>query len=136
MRHEIHGRHETHEKMFFEEESYLIRGAVFEVYKEMGCGFLEAVYHECLTNEFITSKVPFESQQSITIFYKGKPIEQKCIPDFICYDKIIVELKATQTIIPAQKAQVLNYLKVTGFKLGLLINFGSYPKAEIARIIN
>ena len=127
---------EKREKIIFEEESYLIQGAIFEVYREMGCGFLEAVYQECLEREFRDREIPFVSQQSITLSYKGIPLDQKYIPDFICYDKIIVELKAVQTFAPEHKAQILNYLKATGLSLGLLINFGSHPKVEIIRMAN
>ena len=127
---------EKREKIIFEEESYLIQGAIFEVYKQMGCGFLEAVYQECLEKEFQIKEIPFASQQSITLSYKGIQLNQKYIPDFICYDKIIVELKAVQTFAPEHKAQILNYLKATGFSLGLLVNFGSHPKVEIIRMAN
>ena len=127
---------ETCERIVFEDESYQIQGAVFEVYKEMGCGYLETVYQECLEYEFMNRKIPFVSQQGITVYYKDKPLKQKFVPDFICYDKIIIEIKAVQTLAPGHNAQVLNYLKTTSLDLGLLINFGSYPKTEIVRIAN
>ena len=127
---------EKREKIIFEKESYSIQGAVFEVYIEMGCGFLEAVYQECLVKEFQSRNIPFVAQQSIALSYKGVPLIQKYTPDFICYDKIIVEIKAVQKLAPEHKAQILNYLKATGYDLGLLVNFGSYPKTEVVRMAN
>lgn len=121
--------------LIFEKESYAIRGAVFEVYKEMGRGFLEAVYHECLEKELSRRKIPFVSQHELKLIYKGEPLEQTYKPDLICYGKIILELKAVKEIAAEHKAQVINYLKATNLKLGLLINFGSHPKAEIERFV-
>jgi len=129
-------RREMHEKVLFPEKCYAIQGAIFEVYKEMGCGFLEAVYQECLDKEFSKRNVPFRAQEDIRLAYKGEPLKQTYKPDFICYGQIIVELKAVKEIVPEHKAQLLNYLKATGLELGLLVNFGSYPKTEIIRIAN
>lgn len=119
--------------LIFEEETYAIRGAVFEVYREMGCGFLEAVYQECLEKELASKKIPFVSQLELNLNYKGKPLQQTYKPDLICYDQIILELKAVKEVAPEHKAQVINYLKATNLKIGLLINFGSHPKAQIER---
>ena len=119
--------------LIFEKETYAIRGAVFEVYKEMGCGFLEAVYQECLEKELGRRKIPFISKPELKLNYKGEKLHQSYKPDLICFDQIILELKAVREIAPAHKAQVINYLKATNLKLGLLINFGSHPKAEIER---
>lgn len=119
----------------FEEESYRIRGAIFEVYREMGCGFLEAVYQECLEREFAKQGIPFVAQQDLVLQYKGERLAQTYKPDFICYERIIVELKALKELGNEHRAQVHNYLKATGFELGLLVNFGHYPKAEIERIV-
>lgn len=130
-----HETHERHEKVLYREECYAIQGAVFEVYREMGCGFLEAVYQECLEKELIIRSVPFVSQKELRLFYKDEPLQQTYKPDFICYDKIIVEIKAVKEIAPEHKAQVFNYLKATNMKLGLLVNFGHYPKATVERII-
>ncbi|MDD2600968.1 MAG: GxxExxY protein [Kiritimatiellae bacterium] len=121
--------------LIFEDETYAIRGTVFEVYKEMGCGFLEAVYQECLEIELKEQGIPFIAQKEIQLMYKGEPLQQIYKPDFICYDKIILELKAVKEIAPEHKAQVINYLKATNLKLGLLINFGSHPKAQIERFV-
>ena len=128
--------HEQRESILYKDECYLIQGAVFEVYKEMGCGFLEAVYQECMEMELRNRGVPFERQVELPLSYKSNRLKQVYIPDLICYGKIIVELKAVKEIAPEHKAQLLNYLKATDLKLGLLINFGSYPKAQIIRMAN
>ncbi|NOQ51991.1 MAG: GxxExxY protein [Desulfuromonadaceae bacterium] len=122
-------------KLLFEKETYAIRGAVFEVYRELGCGFLEAVYQECLEKELQKWNIPYVAQQELQISYKGDPLRQTYRPDLICYESIIVELKALSSTTGAHKAQVLNYLKATGKKLGLLINFGCHPKATVERLI-
>ena len=124
------------ETILFRDECYLIQGAVFEVYRVMGCGFLEAVYQECLEKEFITRGIPFSAQSELHLIYKGISLKQSYKPDFICYGKIIIELKAIKQVLSEHKAQVINYLKATGMTLGLLINFGTYPKAEIIRLAN
>jgi GxxExxY protein len=121
--------------LLFEQETYEIRGAVFEVYREMGCGFLEAVYQECLEKELAKRGVPFIAQQELQILYKGHPLKQIYRPDLVCFDEIIVELKALSKTTPEHQAQVLNYLKATGKQLGLLVNFGSHPKATVERIV-
>lgn len=125
----------TKEKLFFKEESYAIQGAIFDVYREMGCGFLEAVYQECLEKELRSRGIPFLSQKALRLTYKGQLLQQVYKPDLICFDSIIVELKALSSTTGEHKAQVLNYLKVTSFKLGLLVNFGAYPKATIERLV-
>ena len=119
--------------LILEEETYAIRGAVFEVYRELGCGFLEAVYQECLEKELASQKIPFVSQPDLNLSYKGRQLQQTYKPDLICYNQIILELKAVKDIAPEHKAQVINYLKATNLKIGLLINFGSHPKAQIER---
>jgi len=118
------------------EEGYKINGACFEVYKEKGCGFLEDVYQECLEIEFEMQGIPFTAQHPLDLTYKSRPLRKKYIPDFICFDKIIVEIKAVKEITDEHRAQVQNYLKATGYKLGLIINFGHYPKIQIERIAN
>ncbi|MCP4403958.1 MAG: GxxExxY protein [bacterium] len=122
-------------KVLYEDESYNIRGAAFEVYREMGCGFLEAVYQECLEQELLTRKIPFASQQKLTLLYKGRELQQIYTPDFICYGKIIVEIKAVKELGGEHRAQLHNYLKAAGLKLGFLVNFGHYPKATVERIV-
>jgi GxxExxY protein len=122
------------ERILYKEESYAIQGAVFEVYREMGCGFLEPVYQECLQKEFMFRKIPFQAQQALDLTYKGEKLIQVYRPDFICYDKIIVELKAVKEVGDEHRAQVFNYLKASKSRLGLLVNFGHYPKVTIERI--
>jgi GxxExxY protein len=122
--------------LIYEEESYLIRGACIEVHKEMGSGYLEAVYQECLEREFQVRDIPFQSQPELIIHYKGEQLRQTYKPDFICFGKIIVEIKGVSKIHPEHQAQIINYLKATGFKLGFLVNFGSHPQAQIERFAN
>lgn len=121
--------------LIYEDLSYKIRGALFEVYKEKGCGFLEDVYQECLEIELEMQEIPFDAQYPLKLEYKGRPLQKKYIPDFICYGKIIVELKAVKEISDEHRAQLQNYLKATGYKLGILVNFGHYPKLQIERIV-
>ena len=100
----------------------------------MGCGFLESVYQECLLKELQARKIPYAVQPTLQLLYKGQRLEQTYRPDFICYKKIILKLKAVKDTAPEHKAQVINYLKATGIKLGLLVNFGSHPKASVCRL--
>jgi GxxExxY protein len=125
----------VNEVLLFEEESYRIRGAIFEVYREMGCGFLEAVYQECLEKELNKQRIPFIAQPELELFYKDEKLQQTYKPDLICYDQIIVELKAVREVCDEHRAQLHNYLKATELKLGFLVNFGHYPKATIERIV-
>ena len=122
-------------EILFKDECYRIQGAIFEVYREMGCGFLEAVYQECLEEEFKLLGIPFTAQRDLTIKYKGKKLRQTYKPDFICFDQIIVELKALSALAGEHEAQVLNYLKATGHRVGLLVNFGCHPKATVKRFV-
>ena len=94
------------------------------VHRELGCGFLEAVYQEALAREFNEAGIPFKQEESLKIYYKGKPLEKEYIADFVCFEKIIVELKAVSDLTDEHLAQVYNYLKATDMKLGMLINFG------------
>jgi len=121
--------------LLFEQESYQILGACFEVYREKGCGFLEPVYQECMEIELRLRGVPFVAQKPLALEYKGCPLRAKYEPDFICYGKIILELKAVVELADEHRAQVQNYLKATKFKLGLLVNFGHYPKVQLERIV-
>lgn len=125
-------------KIVFKEESYSIIGACFEVYNEMGCGFLEAVYQECLAIEFSKQAIPipFTAQSPLELRYKGQQLQQKYVPDFVCFDKIVLEIKAVKDLCDEHRAQVHNYLHVTSYKLGLLVNFGHYPKLQYERIVN
>jgi GxxExxY protein len=134
--HGIHGTHGIMSKLISEDETFQIRGAIFEVYRELGCGFLEAVYQECMAKELQQKQIPFVAQQELMLQYKGEPLEQKYKPDFICFDRIIVELKAVKELTAEHRAQIHNYLKATGLEVGLLVNFGHSPKVEIERIVN
>lgn len=122
-------------ELLFRDESYSIQGAVFEVYRVMGSGFLEAVYQECLEKELRSRGIPFVAQQELRLSYKGEMLNQFYKPDLICYDKIIVELKALREITGEHRSQVMNYLKATGMRLGLLVNFGQQQKAGVERIV-
>lgn len=118
----------------FEDETFAIRGAVYEVYKQLGAGFLEGVYQEALELELSSRGIPYKSQPEIDIEYKGIRLRQTYRADIVCYGKIILELKAVKQLLPEHEAQLQNYLKATGLKLGLLINFSHYPGVEIKRI--
>ncbi len=111
-------------ELIYKEESYQIIGACLEVHKELGSGFLESVYHEALILELKNRSIPFESEKGFQIRYKNAVLSNKYFADFICYDKIIVEIKAVKELAAIHEAQLINYLKATGMRLGLLINFG------------
>jgi GxxExxY protein len=121
--------------LLLKEESYQIMGACFEVYKEKGCGFVEPVYQECLEIELALQNLPFVAQQQLPLHYKGRRLKQIYIPDFVCFDQIILEIKAVSALCDEHRAQVHNYLKATGYRLGLLVNFGHHPKVEWERIV-
>jgi GxxExxY protein len=121
--------------LVYKDESYRIMGACFEVYKEKGAGFGESVYQECLELELLLQAIPFRRKVEFTLEYKGKPLNCKFIPDFICYEAIILEIKSVTNLCDEHRAQVHNYLKATGYKLGLLVNFGHYPQVEYERIV-
>lgn len=120
--------------LVFENETYTIIGAAQEVHKEMGSGFLEAVYQEALSLEFKKRKIPFNKEKELQIRYKGAILTKTYSADFICFDKIIIELKAVSKLTTEHESQVLNYLKATGLKLGLLINFGE-ASLKVKRLI-
>lgn len=119
----------------YKEESYKIIGAAFKVYNGLGPGFLEAVYQEALEIEFQRQGIPYEREKELKIQYAGVELKQTYKADFVCFGKIIVELKAVSELIDAHKAQVYNYLHATGFKLGLLLNFGCSDELEKERIV-
>ena len=121
--------------VLYKDESYRIMGACFEVYKEKGCGFVEPVYQECLSLELRMQRIPYAEQLELVLDYKGQPLNQTYKPDFICFDKIVLEIKAVSQLTDEHRAQVHNYLKATGHKLGLLVNFGHHPQVEWERII-
>lgn len=108
-----------------DERTYKILGAAMEVHKEMGCGFLEAVYQEALEKEFERQGIPYMMQPVVDIYYKGQLLEKKYQPDFICFDEVIVEIKALDRLSGTEESQIINYLKASRLKIGLLLNFGS-----------
>ena len=122
-------------EILYAEESYAIVGACFEVYNELGCGFLEPVYHECLQLEFAQRGIAFRSKFKLPLTYKGQLLQQEYIPDFVCFERIILEIKAVKELNDEFRAQVHNYLKATGYKLGILVNFGRFPKLQSERIV-
>jgi GxxExxY protein len=111
-------------KKKYDEGTYKIIGAAMEVHRYLGCGFLEAVYGDALAIEFTNRNIPFEREKLINIKYKATTLEHYYVADFVCYDSIIVELKAVTELNKTFEAQVLNYLNATGYESGLLINFG------------
>jgi GxxExxY protein len=121
-------------EIVYKEESYAIIGACFEVYNAKGCGFLEPVYQECLGIEFEHQRIPAIPKALLTLSYRDRALTQVYAPDFVCFQKIILELKSVSNLVDQHRAQVLNYLHATGFELGLLVNFGHYPKMEYERI--
>ncbi len=123
------------DSLFMEEESYAIRGAVFEVYREMGVGFLESVYQECMERELRIRGIPFEREKELALDYKGVRLDQTYRPDFLCYGSIILELKCIRRLQAEHRAQVLNYLRASGLRLGFLVNFSTFPKAIIERFV-
>lgn len=122
-------------KLIHKEETYKILGACFEVYKEKGCGFLEAVYQESLEIEFELQDIPAKALVQIPLTYKGRKLKKTYEADFICYDKVLVELKAVSALTDEHRAQMQNYLHATGHRVGLLVNLGHYPKVEHERFV-
>lgn len=121
--------------MIYREEVFQIIGAAIEVHKILGSGFLEAVYQEALEYELSLRKTPFVSQQPLKIQYKTHILNKEYIADLVCFDSIIVELKALQRLTGHEESQIINYLKATGMRVGLLINFGSSGKLEWKRLV-
>ena len=121
--------------LIYSGESYAINGAAMEVYNQLGHGFLEAVYQEALEKEFLLRSIPFERENLLTISYKGENLKQAYKADFVCYGKIIVELKAVSELTDAHRSQVYNYLHATGFHLGIILNFGFSNGLERERIV-
>lgn len=123
------------ENFIYKEESYAIRGAIIAVSRELGCGFFERVYQDALEYEFRERGIPYEREKNIRIMYKGKPLGEPYRADFVCYGKIIVELKAVKELEDVFRAQILNYLRATNMKLGFLVNYGE-TIANIERFVN
>lgn len=121
--------------IIYKDESYNIVGAAFHVYNKLGFGFLEAVYQEALEIEFQRRNIPYEREKELNIIYDGVQLKQTYKADFVCYGKIIVELKAVSKLDDAHRSQVYNYLYATGYRLGLLLNFGCSDELEKERIV-
>ena len=121
--------------ILFKEESYKIIGACMEVHKKLGCGFLESVYAEALELEFSKANISYEREKKLPVFYEDKPLNKYFRADFVCFNSIILELKATKYLVDADRKQTLNNVKATKFNLGLLINFGT-PSLTYIRIVN
>jgi GxxExxY protein len=122
-------------KLVYREEAYTIVGALFEVYREMGAGIVELVYHECVERELRSRGIECVHEPELEISYKGEILEKTCRPDFVCYSKIILELKACKSLEDNHRAQVHNYLRASGYELGLLANFGHTHQLEWERIV-
>ena len=120
--------------LFYRDESYKIRGALFAVHNELGCGFLERVYQDALEVEFRLRNIPYEREKLIQVMYNGYRLGEPYRADFVCYGKVIIELKAVSEILVVHRAQIINYLKATKMKLGFLVNFGE-ESINIERIV-
>ena len=131
----VHEPHEPHERLRLADEVYRLQGAIFEVNRILGAGFLEAVYQECLALEFQARGIPFVAQPTLAIDYKGTRLRHVYVPDFICFGCVVVELKALGALASEHRAQVINYLKAANLSVGLLVNFGCSPKAQVERIV-
>jgi GxxExxY protein len=121
--------------LLYRDDAYRLIGACLAVHKDKGHGFVEAIYQDALEIELELSGIPFERQRNFSIHYRDRPLKHTYKPDLIGFDKIIIELKAAKALNDEHRAQLLNYLKITGLQLGLLVNFGSYPRLEWERII-
>ena len=121
--------------LLYSEQSYAINGAAFQVYNTLGHGFLEAVYQEALEIEFKKRGIPYEREKELKITYDGVELKQTYKADFVCFDKIIVELKAVSELDDVHRSQVYNYLHASKHKLGLLLNFGCPDELEHERIV-
>ena len=119
--------------LHFPQEVFRIQGAIFDVYRTMGPGYLESVYQECLQIELETRQIPFRAMPQLKLAYKGQELRTHFSPDFVCFDQVLVELKAARALAPEHRAQTINYLRASGMKLGLLVNFQATPRVEIER---
>ena len=122
-------------ELILEEETYAVTGAAIEVHRTLGPGFLERVYHEAIRIELRARRIPFEAERLLGIDYKGHRLTQRYYADLVCYEQIIVEIKALNSLTGKEEAQLLNYLKATGLRVGLLFNFGSHGKLERKRLV-
>lgn len=123
-------------ELLLKDEVYRVIGCAFEVYNDLGCGFLEPIYQEALELELAGQGIPFEAQKRLQILYKGRPLQKDYIADLIVIGQMMVELKAEERLRPRDEAQLINYLKATRLRVGLLVNFGAHPKLEWKRLVN
>ncbi len=122
-------------EILLKDEVFALYGAAIEVHRELGPGFLEAVYQEALEIELRDRGIPFEAQKPLVIHYKGCKLKKQYVAEVVCNEQIIVELKALDQLAKKEESQVLNYLKATGLRVGLLLNFGSEGKLERKRLV-
>ena len=120
--------------LIYRDECYLIVGCCMEVHKRLGCGFKEAVYQEALEMEFIENALDFVREKRLRIQYKGQLLKKEFSPDFVCFDKIVLELKAASELTEIHQSQLFNYLKASNLRLGILVNFGT-PSIQFKRFI-
>ncbi|HEV8293321.1 MAG TPA: GxxExxY protein [Tepidisphaeraceae bacterium] len=126
---------ELNKELYLKEEVYAVIGAAIEVHKGLGCGFLEPVYQEAMCFELGDRRIPFKAECNLAIQYKGRILQKTYCADFICFEQLVVEIKALEKLYPRDEAQILNYLKATRLKVGVLINFGSHGKLEWKRFV-
>ena len=122
-------------ELLLEEETYLVTGAAIEVHRALGPGFLEKVYQEAMQLELTARTIPFEAEKPLNINYKENRLVQRYFADLVCYGRIIVEIKAINNLSGKEEAQILNYLKAAGLRVGLIFNFGSHGKLERKRLV-
>jgi GxxExxY protein len=122
-------------ELVLRDEVYAVVGAAIEVHRELGAGFLEAVYQEALERELALRGIAFEAQRELVIHYRGQPLSKLYVCDLLCFDKVLVELKAMDRLTGREEAQLINYLKAAGLPVGLLINFGAHGKLEWRRLV-
>lgn len=123
-------------KLLYPDESYAILGACFTVYNDKGHCFSEPICHECLEIEFEHLGIPFLSKPPLKMRYRERTLAHTFEPDFVCYEKVLLEIKAAAALTDVHRSQVINYLHAGDFDLGLLVNFGSYPKLQYERIVH
>jgi GxxExxY protein len=122
-------------ELVLKEEVYAVVGAAIEVHRELGAGFLEAVYQEAMERELVLREIAFEAQRELIIHYRGQPLSKIYVCDLLCFDTVLVELKAMDKLTGREEAQLINYLKAAGLPVGLLINFGAHGKLEWRRLV-
>ena len=122
-------------EILYKQESYDIIGAAMEVYRDKGHGFVEPVYQDCMEIELTHCGIPFAPQQEISLTYRARRLRHSYVPDLLCHGQIIVELKAAKDLTDEHRAQVLNYLKASGLRLGLLVSFGHFPGLQWERLV-